>query len=153
MQNFKDYVNSLKLNIGDNDINKLCFVCIGTTDVIWDSLGPIVGTFLEEKIGKNNVIGNIKNNICNEKDLRKYRLKINNKSIIAIDTAIVGKDLHGEIFISKKPITMGLALNKPKGKIGNISIKVAIKKDLPKKEIINMAKFVENGIINAIEKT
>ena len=48
------------------------------------------------------------------------------KFIVAIDSAISNEKLDGEIFITESPIVMGQSLNKNKGIIGDIGIKVAI---------------------------
>ena len=50
MQDFFEYVNILKRKIKVNK-NKVVFVCIGTKDVIGDSIGPMVGSYLKCKIG------------------------------------------------------------------------------------------------------
>ena len=125
MQDFFEYVNILKRKIKVNK-NKVVFVCIGTKDVIGDSIGPMVGSYLKCKIGSKNVVGDIENNICSKSDLIYYYPRIKNKFIIAIDSALSTRDIEGEIFISEKPLVMGLGINDNKGIIGDLSIKAGI---------------------------
>lgn len=147
MQKFKDYVNILNRKITVNK-KEILFVCIGTNEVIWDSVGPRVGSYLKKRIGETKVLGDINNNICSKRDLIYHYSKIKNKFIIAIDTAIANKELEGEIFINDSPIIMGLGIEKNKGSIGNISIKAGISnlKMIDKKYVNNMARIVGEGI-------
>ena len=151
---YEEYVNILKRKINVNH-NDLIFICIGTNDVLWDSLGPMVGNYLKKRIDKNKVIGDSNNNICSKWDLIKYYYRIKNKYIVSIDTAITRKEFEGEIFIKKGPVVMGLALNNNKGVIGNIGIKVAISdlKDISEKYIKDKARFIANGICEWNEKS
>ena len=148
MLNFEEYVNNLKRKIMDK--KDLLFVCIGNSNILWDSIGPIVGSNLENTIGKEYVIGDIKNNICNDLDLIYYYPILKNRYIVAIDSAVSDKFFTGEIFISNNPIIMGEALNMNKGIIGDISIKVAVEKARSNYRYIkNIAKFVSEGIYDA----
>ena len=142
---FEEYVINLKRKI----INKknLLFVCIGNSKILWDSIGPIIGSNLKQTIGEKYVIGDLKNNICNKLDLVNYYPKLRKKFIIAIDTAITEEYLSGEIFITNNPIIMGNAFNKNRGIIGDISIKIGLSTiNINKYYIENMAKFVCNII-------
>ncbi len=125
MQKFIEYVNNLKRKINVNKKDVL-FICIGTKEILGDSIGPRVGTYLIKKIGKEKVIGDIENNICSNIDLINHYSKMKDKFIVAIDSAISNEKLDGEIFITESPIVMGQSLNKNKGIIGDIGIKVAI---------------------------
>lgn len=148
---FEEYVNTLKRKIKVNP-NQLLFVCIGTSQVLWDSIGPLVGSYLKDKIGNQNVLGDINNNICNKWDLFCNYSKIKDKFVIAIDTAISCKELSGKIFINETPIIMGLALNKNKGSIGDISIKTTIYDlDIVNEKYVNrVSKFIGKGICKAV---
>ena len=151
---FDEYVNNLKRKIITNR-KDILFVCIGNNDILWDSIGPLVGNYLKNNIGQKNVLGDTENNICNIWDLIYYYPKIKNKYIVAIDTAISNKNLSGQIFISNKPIIMGKAINKNKGKIGDLSIKIGIS-DLEKinnQYVKSVARFVSDGIYKAYKKT
>ena len=149
---FEEYVSNLKRKINVNK-DKVLFVCIGTSEILWDSLGPLVGSFLKEKLGGKKVIGDMNNNICMKKDLICYSSQIRNGFVVAIDTAISSLELHGKIFITNKPTVMGMGLNRNKGIIGNISIKMAISdiESIDEKYIKNKAEFIGKGICE-IEK-
>ncbi len=125
MQKFIEYVNNLnrKINVNKKDV---LFICIGTKEIIWDSIGPRVGTYLNKKIGKEHVIGDIENNICSNVDLINHYPKMKDKFVVAIDSAISDEKLEGEIFITDNPIIMGKSLKQNKGIVGDIGIKVAI---------------------------
>lgn len=125
MQKFIEYVNNLnrKINVNKKDV---LFICIGTKEIIWDSIGPRVGTYLNKKIGKEHVIGDIENNICSNVDLMNHYPKMKDKFVVAIDSAISDEKLEGEIFITDNPIIMGKSLKQNKGIVGDIGIKVAI---------------------------
>lgn len=141
MQEIEDYVSNLKRKIKVNK-KQIVFVCIGTNEVLWDSIGPLVGSYLKQRIGENKVLGDIHNNICSQKDLMNYYPKIKNKFIIAIDSAIASKELAGEIFVTNQPIIMGLGVHRNKGIIGNISIKAGIA-ELEKMDEKYVKKFSE----------
>ena len=49
MQNFMEYAKILKRKINVSK-EETIFVCIGTNRVIWDSIGPYVGSYLKKKI-------------------------------------------------------------------------------------------------------
>lgn len=148
MKEFKEYVYSLKRKINANKKDTL-FVCIGTNEVIGDCIGPLVGSYLKQRIGNRYVIGDMKNNVCSSKDLITYYPIIKNKFIIAIDSAIANKELEGNIFVSNTPIVMGLGVNKNKGIIGDISIKASIPNlEMENKQYVyNMSKTIGRGIL------
>ncbi len=143
---FNEYVNILKRKIKSQ--RNVMFVCIGTSDILWDSVGPLVGTYLKNKIGNRNVIGDMDKNICNYKDLIKHSMKLENKFIIAIDTAL-NNELKNDIYISNNAISMGRAFNNSKGEIGDLGIKAGISnwKDISFCDVKYMAKFIADGIL------
>lgn len=145
---FEEYVNNLKRKITNKD--NLLFVCIGNSNILWDSIGPLVGSNLKKSIGKKLVIGDLEKNICNKTDLIYYYPRLKNKFIIAIDTALTQINLYEEIFITNAPIIMGKAFNKNKGTVGNIGIKIAIS-DI-KNVNYNYVKYMENFISKGITK-
>lgn len=152
MRDFSEYVFNLKRKIKVPK-EKVIFVCIGSNKVIWDSIGPKVGSILKKQIGNKYVIGDIRSNICSEKDLIAYHSKIKEKYIIAIDSALEKEFLHGEIFVTEKPIVMGLGVNRNKGKIGDIGIKIAINKNLVnRKTIEQISEKVARGILYCYKK-
>lgn len=147
MQEIEDYVNHLKRKI-NVDKKEIVFVCIGTNEVLGDSIGPMVGSYLKPKIGEKKVVGDLKNNICSQKDLMNYYPKIKNKFVIAIDSALASKELAGEIFISNHPIVLGLGIHKNKGFIGDISIKAGISdlENIDEKFVKNLSERIGKGI-------
>ena len=148
---FEEYVNNLKRKIKISQ-KEILILCIGTSEVIWDSIGPLAGSYLKDRIGRKNVLGDINHNICNKWDLLYNYYKIKNKYIIAIDTAIADKQMENKIFISNTPIVMGLALNKNKGIVGDTSIKIAIS-DLNVVNydyVKNVSYFIAEGICQCV---
>ncbi len=142
---FNEYVSLLKRKI-KVDKSKILFVCIGTSSVIWDSIGPLAGSYLKSRIGAKYVLGDTSNNICSRHDLIRHYTKIKNKYIVAIDSALTNKNLEGEVFINNKPITLGLGINKNKGIIGDSSIKICISKLVDINYVKKISEFVGKGI-------
>lgn len=142
---FDEYVNLLKRKI-KVDKTKILFLCIGTSKILWDSIGPLVGDYLEKRIGSEYVLGNKTNNICGRSDLIKNFWKLKNKYIVAIDSALTKRNLEGEVFISNKPIVLGLGINKNKGIIGNCSIKVCTSYFIESMDVKNVSEFIGKGI-------
>ena len=150
MENLKKYyVTNLKRKIKHINQNDILFICIGTKEIIWDSIGPIIGSKLKQKIGKDKVIGSLEKNICSKKDIEKYENILKNKFLIAIDSALGDNKYFGNVFISNGPIYMGKGINEYKGKVGDISIKPVVKKIVKQKDILNLSNFVIDGIIQA----
>ena len=81
MQNFSEYANTLRRKMKFSK-EKTIFVCIGSNKVVWDSIGPYVGSILKEKIGEKYVIGDLENNICSQKDLKSYYPKDTDAKVI-----------------------------------------------------------------------
>ena len=149
MTSYEKYVSVHKRKI-NNKRENLLFVCIGTNKVIYDSIGPLVGSYLIRQIDKNMVIGNMKKTFCNKIDFICNYPKIIGKFVVAIDVAVAkNKEHEEEIFISDNPIIMGLALTAP---ISSAAIKVVIPEpnSIDETYVKNRAKFVSKGIVEAI---
>ena len=86
--NFEEYVSILKRKLYLNK-NNLVFICIGNSEILWDSIGPKVGSYLKYINRKINVIGTENNNICSKLDLIKYKTQIKDKFLIAIDVGLL----------------------------------------------------------------
>ena len=104
----------------------IIFVCIGTDRSTGDSLGPLVGYKLKH-LSKNNihVYGTLENPIHAKnmiEVLAKIKLSFANPYIVAIDSCLGSLSNIGKIFIQKKPLSPGLALNKKLPSIGEMSI-------------------------------
>ena len=141
--NFEEYVRILNRKIVRIPKDKIVFVCIGNSNVLWDSIGPKIGSYLKEKASVKNIYGDIKSNICSMWDFIKIYPKIRNKYIIAIDTAICDSNLNGKIFINNNPIVMGRAIGRNNGIIGDLSIKIGISKFYINKLDLN---FIEEKV-------
>lgn len=109
-----------------NDKSKVMFICIGTKENKADSIGPLIGSYLKIFLDKNMVLGDLKNNIVDRKDIYRYSSILEGKYLVAIDTAIDENVIPGEVFINENPIIMGKAIKKNKGCIGNLGIKITL---------------------------
>ena len=143
---FEEYVSVLKRKIKAQD--NVLFVCIGTSDILWDSVGPLVGSLLKKNIHNRYVIGDMNNNICSKHDLILYNSIIKDKYIVAIDVAL-NNGLKNDIYVTNKAISMGIAFDNNKGNIGDLSIKAGISnwKSITHSEVKDMAKFIAKGIL------
>ena len=104
----------------------IIFVCIGTDRATGDSLGPLVGYKLKH-LSKNNIYiyGTLEDPIHAKNmvdSLAKIRLTFTNPYIVAIDSCLGSLSNIGKIFIQKKPLSPGLALNKQLPSVGEMSI-------------------------------
>jgi putative sporulation protein YyaC len=121
----KDYLLNELLPIL-NDNRPIIFVCIGTDRSTGDSLGPLVGHKLKY-FSRNNIYiyGTLENPIHAKNlviTLDKINLNFKNPYIIAIDSCLGSINNIGKIFIRKKPLMPGLALNKKLPVVGEMSI-------------------------------
>lgn len=109
-------------------LNKeIIFVCIGTDNHVWDSLGPMVGTMLKEKNFDVEVYGDLNNPITTiNVDSVKETLDIERPAsiIIAIDVAVSTKiDLNKCVYVKKGGVKPGLGVGVKNLKvIGDYSI-------------------------------
>ena len=121
----KDYLlNELQPIL--NEHRPIIFVCIGTDRSTGDSLGPLVGYKLKY-LAKNNIhiYGTLEAPIHakNMVDvLAKIKFSFINPYIIAIDSCLGSFSNIGRVFIQKKPLSPGLALNKQLPSVGEMSI-------------------------------
>lgn len=146
MQNFSEYVNALRRRMKFTK-EETVFVCIGSNKVVWDSIGPYVGSILKGKIGEKYVIGDLENNICSQKDLKSYYPIVKNKFVVAIDSAITENNLSGEIFVTEKPIVMGMGVYQNKGIVGDIGIKAGIDREFcNERYILDISRIIVEGI-------
>lgn len=115
----KTILNLLK----DND--NVVIICVGTDRSTGDSLGPLVGTLIKEKV-KVPVFGTLDKTV-NAKNIAEtidyVNKEYNNPFIIAID-ACLGSTIErvGCIDIDNSTLKPGLALNKNLPEVGDISI-------------------------------
>lgn len=111
----------LKNHLTENTI----IVCIGTDKCIGDCLGPLVGTFLQEKNFSLPVYGTIKYPIhaLNLKNkLEEIQLSHPNSYIIGIDACLGDMPSIGEIHVRDYPIRPGKGVGKTLPNVGDLSI-------------------------------
>ncbi len=107
-------------------INKPVIVCVGTTSVCGDSLGPMVGDILIKKYnidafvyGKSSLPVN---GVNYEKYLNHIKKHHTNNIIIAIDACLGAKKEVGSIKYTFDGLRAGAALNKSLARIGHVTI-------------------------------
>jgi putative sporulation protein YyaC len=121
----KDYLlNELQPILNEN--RPIIFICIGSDRSTGDSLGPLVGYKLKS-LSRNNiyVYGTLENPIHAKNlvsMLNEISSNFENPYIIAIDSCLGSLNNIGKIFIQKKPLLPGLALNKQLPAVGEMSI-------------------------------
>lgn len=148
---------------------KLIFLCIGTSKIIGDSVGPLVGSILQKKINTKNkilVVGDCVNNFGYKNIDKKIdfikRISENN-FVIVIDSALDKLETIGKIFVQRRGLEYGACLKKRNEIIGNICIKAVVGKDFknriknyealkkaPNEMVYEMVDVISNGIIQVI---
>jgi putative sporulation protein YyaC len=127
--------NSLKRNNSDEisktinllyNTDKPVIICVGSDLVIGDSLGPIIGTKLVEKLqGKAFIYGTLQSPItAKEISVIKTEIKLLHpySKILVIDAAVGGEEEIGCVKISQVGIKPGLGIGKDLPVIGDVSI-------------------------------
>lgn len=157
--------NNLKNII--NSKRAIIFLCIGTDRSSGDSLGPLIGYKLKSiKNSKFYIYGSLENPIHSlniEQILEKIYASFKDPFIIAIDASLGDAKNVGKIFIEKKPLYPGAALNRTLTPIGHISI-VGVVNVLSKSEFIilqntrlytvmTLADSISQGISSFIDKS
>ena len=100
-------------------------VCVGTDAAIGDSLGPLCGTFIENKRRDLFVYGSLQKTITAKeiKTVRAFVQKVHPYSKVLVIDAAVGKRYDvGRIKISDSSIKPGLGADKDLPPIGDVSI-------------------------------
>lgn len=157
--------------INKNLDKQIVFLCIGTKNVVGDTLGPAVGEKLMQTNLKNNII--IKGNFSEplhylniQENLMNLNKTYNNLYTIIVDASLYSKAYIGKIVFSKNKITLGDAFNKNKYKIGDFAIKGIVGEDykstlknmkvletVPKQLIQKMSEKIANQILTAVNKS
>jgi putative sporulation protein YyaC len=111
--------------------DNVVFVCIGSDLSIGDSLGPLVGTELED-LGYH-VIGTLNDPLhgLNLKDRLKTELTGQKKTVVAIDACIGDKRAVGGFEVRRGPIHPGKGLGKKLTKVGDYSIAGIVSSESP----------------------
>ncbi|SDK22850.1 spore protease YyaC [Sediminibacillus albus] len=105
---------------------EIVVVCIGTDRSTGDSLGPLTGTLLNEKVNHMiSVYGTLADPIHAvnlEEKLQMIETKHPGAFIIAIDACLGRIDSIGSIILSPGPLKPGAALKKPLPDVGDIHL-------------------------------
>lgn len=108
------------------DNNSVVYMCIGCDRVIADSLGPRVGTILQEKMKTPLYVYGLFNSNINAINLIKAHNLIKvfhpDRKIVVIDAAVGDQSEVGAISFSAKPLRPGSATNKNLPAVGDYSI-------------------------------
>lgn len=105
----------------DLKLDDVVFVCIGTDRSTGDSLGPMVGTYLE-RVGYSNVVGTL-DAPCHAVNLHERLKRIPEGKMVIVIDACLGKDSSiGKIFIGEGGARPGAGVNRDLGVVGNYHI-------------------------------
>jgi len=110
----------------NNNYQEVIVLCIGTDRSTGDSLGPLVGSYLEKAFNKSfSVYGNLANPVhamnlqeITETIYTKHHLPL----IIAIDACLGKMDNIGIIRTQEGPVRPGAGVNKNLSPIGDINV-------------------------------
>jgi putative sporulation protein YyaC len=141
----------------------IVFVCIGTDRSTGDSLGPLVGSLLEEKdISSFHVYGTLDEPIhavnLNER-LQEITKKYHDPYLIGIDACLGRMKNVGVIQVGDGPVKPGAGVNKELPAVGNIHItgivnvsgfmEFFVLQNTRLNLVMKMAKTIANGIYQA----
>ncbi len=104
----------------------IVFLCIGTDRSTGDSLGPLIGDKLRFLVRERiHLYGNLEypvhaKNLCEV--IKEIKLQHINPFIVAIDACLGSLQNIGKVFVEKKPLTPGAAMNKDLPSVGDLSI-------------------------------
>ncbi len=138
----------------------IVIVCIGTDRSTGDSLGPLIGTFLEEKgISPIHVYGTLANPVhaVNLADkLKEIQDTHFNPFIIGIDACLGRMKSVGHIQVGTGPVKPGAGVNKDLPEVGDIHItgivnvsgfmEFFVLQNTRLNLVLNMAKTIANGL-------
>jgi putative sporulation protein YyaC len=118
------------------NIEDVFFVCIGTDRSTGDSLGPLIGTMLED-LGYNNIMGTIDAPLHAVNLVQRLQDAPINKQIIAIDACLGRVSDIGSAKIIKGSLRPGAGVGKELPAVGNYGIK----------GIVNVGGFQEYAVL------
>lgn len=164
-----DFYN--QFNKISNNYSDLIFLCIGTDRMTGDCFGPLVGNEIKKAIRDNincAVYGDLENPLIYsriEKSLKEINEIYVKPCIIAIDAALSKESNIGKIFVKKGGLKLGVAINKERREVGNISIKAIIGKNYKRVDknmellqntslnfVMDLVDIVSGGILEIIDK-
>jgi putative sporulation protein YyaC len=157
-----DLLSELEQNFSD-----LVILCIGSDRSTGDSLGPLVGSMLEDLNTKNAVILGTLNKPVHALNLKETRLHIEKNfasaAILAVDACLGQKQKIGHLEIGKGPLQPGAAVNKRIPPVGDIYIagivnvggfmELMVLQSTPLSVVIPMSRFIGLGIYMAVSET
>jgi putative sporulation protein YyaC len=142
----------------------ILFICIGTDRSTGDSLGPLVGTLLQEKLLPENfyVFGTLEDPIHAvnlEEKLNQIQKKFEQAFIIGIDACLGQTKSIGTIQIKKGSLKPGAGVNKTLPPVGHIHMTGVVNisgfmeffvlQNTRLYLVMNLAKTISNGIYKA----
>lgn len=116
-------------------LKNILFLCIGDSNIVGDSLGPLIGSFIKEN--KNSMRKDIEIDVIGTMEFPIGYKKINNiiaesrrnAFIIIIDSALGSVNNIGKIIIDDSSLCAGKGLNKGKFLNGDIIIRGIVGKN------------------------
>ncbi|MGN7233739.1 spore protease YyaC [Priestia megaterium] len=149
--------------------NSLCegknivFLCIGSDRYVGDSLGPLVGTMLEENQVPYHIYGTLESPVhaFNLKTiLKEINRKYKNPLIFSIDACLGEQSQVGLVIFKEGPLIPGKAVEKVLPKVGDYHIKGMVNyiDPLPTSQflndtrlytVMNLAKTIVNIVIES----
>ncbi len=130
--NVKKLTKYIKSNKKYRDIQSLVFIGIGTDKILFDSVGPLVGSLINHYGLNINYYGDMDNPIhaLNMVEALEFiQMKHPNSVVIAVDSSISpegGTYGLGRVSVRKGSLLPGLGLGKELPEVGDISIRACI---------------------------
>lgn len=130
-----------------NKLTEAIVVCIGTEKVVADSIGPRVGSLLNENLPRPIFVYGMQGANIHAQNLEKAIALIKqlhpSKTLLVVDAAVGESNQVGKVQLHLGNISPGAATNKKLCKVGDISIVgIVAHKD--------MADFYENSVEKSI---
>lgn len=118
----------LKEIIENYSYNKenIVFLCIGSDKYVGDSLGPLVGTMLNENNVPYQIYGTLKEPVHSfnlKQTIKKINRQFKKPLIISIDACLGDKNEVGDVVFKEGPISPGTALKKVLPEVGDYHLK------------------------------
>lgn len=116
-------------------MDNILFLCIGDSNIIGDSLGPLIGSFIKKNksmIQTNtniDVMGTMEDPIGYQ-SIKDVIMKVKeNTFIIIIDSALGSQKNIGKIIIDESDLCAGLGVNEGKYLYGDVTIRGIVGKN------------------------
>lgn len=113
------------LNSAIRGYRDIVVLCIGTDRSAGDSLGPLVGTFINEYLPDALVYGTLENPVHAQNLVEKVKeieVKYPKAFILAVDASLGRLDNIGTIYFKSEPLAPGVGVKKDLPKVGHASI-------------------------------